>query len=648
MKLKQDLDRVIRPGPQLYVDEVVMQSRIKKHETSDLDDLSTVNISPRRFNRRYSSIHVLPKKKQSHTSQLNRVNDDLIELIYGEQEKKETSKHNMWQEDESNDTFQSKAREILQYDQRDLRQYIAIESEDPILQAHSELPSKLRNFEEASEVTDFENNRIPTRYLTHRTYRWKFNFDRIFSRDTKAPKRVHSVVKNVSRARIFLSKTSKIISKDHILDSETPFRGAAQFSIKDANLANIDLIDANLSRFKEVEELYTEIMKSVDESKIEREDGTFLLILDIEYVYICPAAPQDQSLNDCYDTDPILALRNRRPTSLTPNLTKDTLPRNRSISEVLKKPLRARVNIDLFRRNRKRAMRKTKSSKYNFKYNYGGYIPAKVLSKEAQMHHISTEDYDDHLANVFCDFIPMLIYKEKREGEKLQQIEQVRLKDEELLRAQQEREEEGRIKEEEIKMLFEPEPEKWKVSVLDYIASEESAGREMDIAYAPPKLPTFQELLENLWLKLEMPADQKFDMAIKYGSHKFKKIGDAINLWLEVSELILEREKMLIDIELFEQKSSDPARFFEKVTTEERGTRFEEAIKREKLLRPLHSLEAKIENSCSTIRNQLSETVTYRGIPYVEKMKVDYANIIRGCTKRKGENDQTNSLKSKN
>jgi hypothetical protein len=60
-----------------------------------------------------------------------------------------------------------------------------------------------------------------------------------------------------------------------------------------------------------------------------------------------------------------------------------------------------------------------------------------------------------------------------------------------------------------------------------------------------------------------------------------------------------------------------------------------EAAEREKLLRPLHTLEARISTACSLIKNQLYETVTFKGIPYVEKMKRDYGDIVRKCSKQK-------------
>jgi hypothetical protein len=37
------------------------------------------------------------------------------------------------------------------------------------------------------------------------------------------------------------------------------------------------VVDENLSRFKEVEELYSEIMKSVTDNKVDKDEGEILL-----------------------------------------------------------------------------------------------------------------------------------------------------------------------------------------------------------------------------------------------------------------------------------------------------------------------------------------------------------------------------------
>jgi hypothetical protein len=69
--------------------------------------------------------------------------------------------------------------------------------------------------------------------------------------------------------------------------------------------------------------------------------------------------------------------------------------------------------------------------------------------------------------------------------------------------------------------------------------------------------------------------------------------------------------------------------------TEKDNNRLKESNAREKLLKPLHSLEAKIFELCSKIKTQLRETVTYCGIPYSEKMKTDYISIVKKCCKKK-------------
>lgn len=67
-----------------------------------------------------------------------------------------------------------------------------------------------------------------------------------------------------------------------------------------------------------------------------------------------------------------------------------------------------------------------------------------------------------------------------------------------------------------------------------------------------------QSELESLWSELHMPLDQKLDMAIKYGSHKVNNTELAISLWKPVSALIKKREQLLVKIENFEMKASNP------------------------------------------------------------------------------------------
>jgi hypothetical protein len=67
-----------------------------------------------------------------------------------------------------------------------------------------------------------------------------------------------------------------------------------------------------------------------------------------------------------------------------------------------------------------------------------------------------------------------------------------------------------------------------------------------------------QKQIQDLWIKLEMPAKQKIDMGIKYGDHKNPKMEEALGLWNKVADLILDREKRLAELNEFEQRASDP------------------------------------------------------------------------------------------
>ncbi|KAJ3120255.1 Coiled-coil domain-containing protein 87 [Irineochytrium annulatum] len=123
-----------------------------------------------------------------------------------------------------------------------------------------------------------------------------------------------------------------------------------------------------------------------------------------------------------------------------------------------------------------------------------------------------------------------------------------------------------------------------------------------------------QSQLEQIWVALKMPVDQKLDMAIKYGSPKFgPKLETAIKLWATAREYIGDREKLLVDVAKFEETASDPDRFFKKGSEGSSVARLQEARSREELLEKLHYFEARISDIVSLIKYQLNETVTYQG-----------------------------------
>ena len=83
--------------------------------------------------------------------------------------------------------------------------------------------------------------------------------------------------------------------------------------------------------------------------------------------------------------------------------------------------------------------------------------------------------------------------------------------------------------------------------------------RQLKKSHNSLAIPTAQQYLETIWLSLKMPLDQKMDMAIKFGSYKFKdKLELGIVLWEYAAELILEREALLKECEEFEMLASDP------------------------------------------------------------------------------------------
>ncbi|KAJ3083479.1 Coiled-coil domain-containing protein 87 [Rhizoclosmatium hyalinum] len=149
-------------------------------------------------------------------------------------------------------------------------------------------------------------------------------------------------------------------------------------------------------------------------------------------------------------------------------------------------------------------------------------------------------------------------------------------------------------------------------------------------------ITTAQQQLENLWVALKMPLDQKLDMAIKYGSRKFGgRLELAIKYWKKASDLILSREQILRDIEAFECEASDPDRYFRKGYDGSSEARMQEAKTRDGHLQVLHKMEEQIADIIAMIKFELNETVTYHGIPYTEKMKSDYGDILRHFQKQK-------------
>jgi hypothetical protein len=276
----------------------------------------------------------------------------------------------------------------------------------------------------------------------------------------------------VEKLRSFPSRAPKAALNMDCFFEEEPFTQTLGDSNKnEAVLTSIDILDENLSRFKEVEELYSEIMKSVDQSTADKEDG-------IEFVLACPAAPSDQTIEGFNSYNGKLSLRKplRQKSALTEQELErlkrrdaDGIPIAGSNFQIVMRPIKSKIAADAFRKNRKWAMKRTQSSRYHFKYNYGGYIPARSLKRKDYLSFVSAEDYDDFLGETFSDFLPVMVYQNRRREELERALEdekkelQMQIEDTKVVEKILEQEK-NRIQE-----LFASRPTEWNPLVLDYI-----------------------------------------------------------------------------------------------------------------------------------------------------------------------------------
>ncbi|KAJ3045924.1 Coiled-coil domain-containing protein 87 [Rhizophlyctis rosea] len=543
-----------------------------------------------------------------------------------------------------------------------------VEGEDPILSAHTQLSVYRRE----REVKPEDSSRAPV------------------------------------TLRALDSKVSARVPKGFIDLSAEPASAVGEFDPeRSKNQGVTDDLDEKLTRFKEVEELYDAIMKTIKGNHLDTDQGE-------EDINATPAAPYDPVVPLSY------AFQRVTPPSLLPVSRPTTAPTTAPTSQPGRPTIRlltrdatrpTLVSPDDFTKNRHSAMQKTPSSRYGaLRYNYGGYIPfdLSVLSRKRIQKRppISVEDYLSHLRAQRTDFVSGLLMRVDEDAERIkkEREEEERVRNEEEERRRKESEEEE--KQEKRRRLLAFERGVWNPGILEFMAElreaervgegdgvaglelvveekggggvEDEGGRreqaesgersmleeesllvKTPLSVSPlrmtPVTPSLlpdaidirksQEELERLWVTLKMPLDQKLDMAIKYGSHKFApKLGtvsakkgvmegclanpeiamadsimcnfspQAIKLWKEVSEHIIAREALLVEIEMFEQTASDPERFFRKGYEGSSEARMKEAREREELMRRLHYVEARIQESVRTIKRELHESVTYEGV----------------------------------
>ncbi|MGH0116517.1 UNVERIFIED_CONTAM: hypothetical protein FKN15_009650 [Acipenser sinensis] len=138
-----------------------------------------------------------------------------------------------------------------------------------------------------------------------------------------------------------------------------------------------------------------------------------------------------------------------------------------------------------------------------------------------------------------------------------------------------------------------------------------------------------QNRLERIWAALYVPDGERMDMALKYSSsHNIGRLGEATEAWEKTVKLIQQRESLLAKLEQFEQYASDPDRFYEPGYRGTSIARMDESKQREKLHSKISAVEILLSKVLGEVRDSFHDTVTYKGRPYIEKMRWDKTEML--------------------
>ncbi|KAM5317769.1 coiled-coil domain-containing protein 87 [Glossophaga mutica] len=151
----------------------------------------------------------------------------------------------------------------------------------------------------------------------------------------------------------------------------------------------------------------------------------------------------------------------------------------------------------------------------------------------------------------------------------------------------------------------------------------------------PLKILSLQKRLERLWSMLEVPNKDRLDMAIKYSSNaRLRQLPSLVSAWEQTLQPIQRREKWLGKLEWFERQASDPNRFFQK-TDAELSCFLEENHIRDHLHRKLNLMEAPLVLLLKEVELIFGEPVTFKGRPYLDKMKHDKVEMLYWLQQRR-------------
>ncbi|XP_064359299.1 coiled-coil domain-containing protein 87 [Dromaius novaehollandiae] len=151
----------------------------------------------------------------------------------------------------------------------------------------------------------------------------------------------------------------------------------------------------------------------------------------------------------------------------------------------------------------------------------------------------------------------------------------------------------------------------------------------------PRETGPLQRRLERLWAALRVPGQEKLAMAVKYGSGAGSALlPAALEAWEAAAGRIRERELLLARLEVLEAAASDPNRFFAREPGR-RASRAGEARTRRRLHAAIARRDAALSAALRTIRARFGDTVTFRGRPYLEKMRWDKVEMLYWLQQRR-------------
>ncbi|TPX51685.1 hypothetical protein SeLEV6574_g00153 [Synchytrium endobioticum] len=502
--------------------------------------------------------------------------------------------------------------------------------------------------------------------------------------------------------------------------------------------ATLEALDGRFARYKEVEELYDEIMKTLNIRNWQAE------VDEGDEGGSCPAAPFEPGMPVSYAFQGLSMPKKRLLPSTSQSQSAPTSPQTRPRSagppEIRLRTSLTGIDPKEYFRNRKSAMKKTPSSKTatHTKFNFGGYVPADVAAHlkhpDNDINQVSVEDYVGFLKTRASDFILEILADQDEDEQAYKRFmeEQDRLRREEKQAEQSvklQKERQARYKTRRQMTSF--SEGNWNPLILDYfdvlknneippeLDVENGGGCNMDSGYlytksgstimqttrtfkqptstigasgmghspsnsassngnrnrtlgaggntkklygsvpsnsnfssmsvssrvtaedSPPPVTNLraypsminihqaQEDLHKIWVDLKTPFGEQCRMAAIYGSHRYSsKLEKTVAMWREAGRRVLEREALIQKLKAFEKDASNPDRFFGHGHDISSEFRMKEATQREEIMNELKNTEEGVMNVARALKSELKETLTYEGVPYIDRMTRDMTDIV--------------------